>query len=153
MLRGLDEGHRCQPRVLSSAINIAMAQRLVRRLCPDCKKEVKIDDKDKKFINGILFAIKDPAYRPQTERMWVASSCDHCRGTGFKGRIGIFEAIIMDNNIESTIIRNPSEREIRSAASPQQILTLSEDGILKVLKGIISLEELRRVVDLELEVA
>ena len=74
--------------------------------------------------------------------------CAECHGRGYKGRIGIFEAIFMDQKIEEILRTKPSEREIALAAKAQGIPTMQEDGVLKVLRGVTSLEELGRVVDL-----
>jgi type II secretory ATPase GspE/PulE/Tfp pilus assembly ATPase PilB-like protein len=72
-----------------------------------------------------------------------------CGGRGYKGRVGIFEAIFMDSSIEEMLRNKPSEREIAQAAKPQGIPTMQQDGVLKILKGITSLDELTRVIDLE----
>jgi type IV pilus assembly protein PilB len=69
--------------------------------------------------------------------------------TGYKGRIGLYEAILTDENIEKCVINNPSERDIRNAARNQGLFNLQQDGIIKVVKGITSIEELERVVDLD----
>ncbi len=139
------------PKIISSAINLAMAQRLVRRLCPYCKKEVPISKEDKQIVDEIVSKIPDKEYLSgvQTENYFEAVGCDKCNMTGYKGRIGIHEAIRIDANIENVVINNPSEREIRAAAKGQGLLTLREDGIVKVLTGITTLPELRRIVDIE----
>ena len=71
--------------------------------------------------------------------------------TGFSGRIGIFEAIKTDEAIEKIIPENPSEREIKKVAKSQGILSMRQDGVLKILKGITSMEEVQSVVDLQEE--
>ena len=81
--------------------------------------------------------------------VWQASGCDKCNGTGYKGRIGIFEAILIDESVENVIQENPSEREIKKATANQGLLDMKQDGIIKVLKGITSISEMRRVIDLE----
>ncbi len=139
------------PKTMSSAINVSMAQRLVRKLCPACRKESPIDAEDKKIIDETVAQIKDQSMISQTEHMWVAVGCDQCNGTGYKGRVGIFEAVLMDDAIEAVVREKPSEREIQKAAAPQGIPSMKEDGILKVLSGITTLDELSRVVDLEKE--
>lgn len=141
------------PKVLSSAINLAMAQRLVRKLCPVCKKQVEMDETSRKVIDDIIGTIPDQTYLDGVDRthIWQAVGCEKCNFTGYKGRIGIYEAIMMDEAIEIVTRENPSEREIRKAALPQNILNLRQDGILKILQGITTLSELGRVVDLELE--
>jgi type II secretory ATPase GspE/PulE/Tfp pilus assembly ATPase PilB-like protein len=76
--------------------------------------------------------------------------CSECHGRGYRGRIGIYEAIFMDSAVEEILRSKPSEREVLLASRPQGIPTMQEDGIIKVLRGITSLEELKRVVDLQI---
>lgn len=139
------------PKVITSAINISIAQRLVRTLCPDCKKEKKPDQKEMKLIMSVLESIKDKSYLEgvETNVIWEALGCEKCQMTGFIGRVGIFEAILPDSAIEKVVLQNPSEREIWEAAGAQNILDMKQDGILKVLKGLTSISELGRVIDLE----
>ncbi|MBI2674038.1 MAG: type II/IV secretion system protein [Candidatus Zambryskibacteria bacterium] len=138
------------PKVVSSALNVSIAQRLMRTLCQRCKKEVALEGKNKETVDSILARILDSAYLEniQKEHLWTAVGCVECNGIGFKGRIGVYEAILVDNKIEKAVITNPSERDIREAAKNQKLLTLVEDGIIKVLAGVTTIEELDRVVDL-----
>jgi type IV pilus assembly protein PilB len=137
------------PKVISSALSVSIAQRLVRKLCPKCKKEVVITDKDKVLVDAILTSINDETYKAGIDatKAYSAVGCSECHG-GYKGRIGVFEAVLVDAAIEKAVIANPSERDIRDAARPQNILSLAQDGVLKVLTGVTTLEELERVVDL-----
>jgi type II secretory ATPase GspE/PulE/Tfp pilus assembly ATPase PilB-like protein len=139
------------PKILSSAINIAMAQRLVRTLCTECKHVDTPTADEKKIIDETLAAITDKSYLEgvKTDQVYRAKGCVVCNNSGYKGRIGIYEAITMDEQIESVIKDNPSEREIRKAAEHQNMLTLKQDGVLKVLAGVTTLEELERTVDIE----
>lgn len=137
------------PKVITSAITLAMAQRLVRKLCEQCKKKVPIPAKEKAKIEMVLKDIAE-AKTVQRATMWVGAGCAQCNTTGFKGRTGIYEAILSDAAIERIVKENPSEREIAAAARPQQIPDMRQDGILKVLAGITSLEELERVVNLQI---
>jgi len=142
------------PKVVSSALNVTIAQRLVRVLCPDCKKEVLLEAKDKALVDKVLTGIPDQTYLEgvQREKMWLPVGCDKCNNSGYKGRTGVYEAIVVNNEIEKAVIANPSERDIEAAARDQHLLNLLEDGIIKILSGITSLAELGRVVDLsELE--
>ena len=138
------------PKVISSALNVSIAQRLVRTLCPKCKKEIPLEGANKETIDKVLANVPDPIYLEGVQRkhLWTAIGCPECNNLGFKGRIGIYEAILVDTNIEKAVIINPSERDIREAAKGQKLLTLVEDGVIKVLSGITTLEELDRVVDL-----
>ncbi len=139
------------PKVITSAINISIAQRLLRRLCSSCKKERALTDKEKSVVQNSLSKISDKSYLEglNTEKVWEAVGCEKCNMTGYKGRIGIYEAILTDENIERVVIQNPSEREIREASAQQGILTMRQDGIIKILSGITSFDELGRVLDLE----
>ncbi len=137
-------------KVISSSLTVAMAQRLVRKLCENCKKEIPLSSGDKNIIERVTNSITDKSYLQgiQMEKMWQAVGCDKCHKTGYKGRIGLFEAIFTDAAIEEVVEMNPSEREIRKAAAAQNLLDMQQDGILKVLQGTTTMDELNRVVDL-----
>ena len=138
------------PKVLTSAIRITMAQRLVRKLCVFCKKEITLDGSIKKDIEDTLSSIEDKSEIPQNvDKMWVSVGCEKCHNTGYKGRIGIYEAIRTNGVIETAIENNPSEREIWNATKGQGILTMKQDGVLKVLSGTTSFEELQRVISIK----
>ncbi len=138
------------PKVISSAVNIALAQRLVRKLCSNCKKEVPLDGEKKKLFDKVLDGIVDKSYLEgiQREKIWEPVGCPECNNSGFIDRLNIFEAILVDDKIEKVVIQNPSERDIEAVAREQGLLNLVEDGFLKILSGLTSLDELRRVVDL-----
>ncbi len=137
-------------KVISSALSITIAQRLVRTLCEKCKKEIPLTGKDKETVDRILADITDPTYLEgvQKEKIWQPVGCPACNSLGYKGRIGVYEAIIVDAEIEKAVVINPSERDIREAAKAQKLLTLPQDGVLKALRGMTTLDELDRVVDL-----
>ncbi len=139
-------------KVLSSAVNVSMAQRLVRKLCTACKKGRAATPEEQVTIKRILGSVVDTALvPPQITTVWDANpdGCSACHNRGYKGRIGIFEAIYMDQMIEEVLRTKPSEREVANAAKPQGIPTMVQDGIMKVVTGVTSLEELRRVVDID----
>ncbi|HEY4499127.1 MAG TPA: GspE/PulE family protein [Candidatus Paceibacterota bacterium] len=138
------------PKVISSSVTVAMAQRLARKLCTYCKKESALAGNDKVIVEKILLEITVPEYQGLTlKNVFSPVGCKLCNMTGYKGRIGIFEAILMDQKIEAAIIQNPSEREIAQAARGQGLLTMSQDGVVKLLGGVTSIEELRRVIDID----
>ncbi len=141
------------PKIISSAINLTMAQRLVRKLCNNCRKEIVLEGDDKKIVDEALATVSDKTYLEglQTEKVWKAVGCDECNMTGYKNRIGIHEGIQMNQKIEMIVRENPSEREIKKAAEDQKLLTLTQDGVLKVLQGITTMDELRRMIDIEKE--
>lgn len=138
------------PRIISSAINITLAQRLVRKLCPHCKQKVEMTAEEKTKIESILNSITDKNEIPaEHASRFKPVGCEKCHMTGYIGRIGIYEGILTDENINKAIEYSTSEADIQKAASTQGILTMSQDGIIKVLSGTTSLEELERVIDLK----
>jgi type IV pilus assembly protein PilB len=144
------------PKTLVSALSLSIAQRLIRKLCNECKKEKEITEKEIKIIKDILEEGKGYNkdflnYGIDVEapiKIFEAVGCDKCNNTGYHGQMGIFEAIYNDAEIEKIIPQNPSEREIKKIAANQGTLNMREDGIVKVLKGITSLEEVGSAVDL-----
>ncbi len=140
------------PKTIPSAMNVSMAQRLLRKLCVYCKKEVAPNADEIKIIEETINTIHDKTYLEgiDTNKIWKAVGCDKCNSTGYKGRIAIVEAILTKSKeMEEVIINNSSEREIKKAALSQNILDMKQDGILKILKGVSTLDELGRVIDLE----
>jgi type IV pilus assembly protein PilB len=141
------------PKIISSAINVAMAQRLIRKLCVECRAEVTPSPKEKAFIDKTIVSITDKSYLTdlQTEKIWQAVGCEKCHKTGYKGRIAITEVVLMKKEVEEAIINNPSDRDIKAAAASQNLLDMKQDGVIRILKGISSLDELSRVIDIETE--
>ncbi|GMU73811.1 MAG: pilus biosynthesis protein TapB [Candidatus Campbellbacteria bacterium] len=140
------------PRILGSALSLALAQRLVRTLCEQCKVEVPLEGDERATIERVLETVFDKSKIAdiQREKVWHAKDggCEACNGIGYKGRIGIHEGIIMDSTIEDVVETAPSEREIKKASVHQGILTLPQDAVVKVLQGKTTIEEVSRVVDL-----
>lgn len=135
-------------KVLSASLNIFMAQRLVRKLCEECKQEVEPSAEERKLIEKVLATItRKGVALSQIRKIYHAAGCDACNNTGYRGRIGVFEGILMDDAIDAVAITHPNENEIRKAAAPQDLLTMTQDGILKVISGVTSLDELSRVID------
>jgi len=137
-------------KVITSALRVAMAQRLTRKLCSYCKKEIILEGDFLQEIETVINSIEDRSLIPSDRsKIWSAVGCEKCNNTGYKGRIGIFEAILIDEKIENAVEMNPSERDIWAAAKGQGLLTMKQDGVLKILKGITSIEELERVISVE----
>lgn len=143
-------------KVIAGALSIAIAQRLVRKICEECKGAYESNEKESRVITNILGDMKTTGkdasmegHMPSTSyTLFHAPGCEHCNGTGYKGRIGIFEAITMNSEMEAILITNPTEREVRKAAKSQKIPSLREDAIIKMLEGITSFEEIGKAVDL-----
>ena len=141
--------------IISPAVNLVMAQRLVRILCPACKKEDQPTEEEKKIILKEVTALP-PAYNKICQltdkkdfKIWKAAGCEACNLTGYKGRIGIFEIFLIDDEMERLIIKNPPRADVEDTAKKQGMAKMYQDGILKVLAGITSFDELNRVVSEE----
>ena len=144
------------PKIMVSSLSLSIAQRLVRKLCQFCKKESVPSERENKTIKLILDGMKDEGkdfskYNIKSDtdfKIFSPSGCEKCNKIGYTGRIGIFEAIKTDEMIEKIIPENPSEREIKKVAKTQGILSMRQDGIVKILNGLTSIEEVQSVVDL-----
>jgi type II secretory ATPase GspE/PulE/Tfp pilus assembly ATPase PilB-like protein len=137
------------PKVLTSAIRVAIAQRLVRRLCNDCKKPMQLEPKKRDLAKAIYDTIDNPKVQWSETFYGPGDGCATCNGLKYKGRIALFEAVLSDKAVEEVLQMNPSEREIKEAARAQGILDMSQDGIVKALKGMTDVAELERVINLE----
>lgn len=142
------------PKILVSALSLSIAQRLVRKLCPDCKKERVPNEEETKIIkliteNGQKYGKDFSKYGIDLNNIKIYDpiGCENCNNTGYHGRIGIFEAINNEENIEKIIPQNPSEREIKVVSAKQGFLDLKEDGLIKIMKGLTSFNEVGGVVD------
>jgi len=125
--------------VSSSVIGI-LAQRLVRMICSDCKEEYRPSKEELEDI-GLSGQENIVLYR--------GKGCDKCRNTGYRGRIGIFELMIPDDDIRALIIRNAPSEEIRKKAVTAGMITLKDDGIAKIREGLTTVEEVLRVAEEE----
>lgn len=138
------------PKVLTSAIRVAIAQRLVRKLCSDCKKPAQLDSKKLELAKAIYDGIEKPKVDWNPNAFFEpGDGCATCNNLKYKGRVALFEAVMSDKAVEEVLQMNPSEREIKEAARPQGILDMSQDGIIKALKGVTDIGELERVINLE----
>jgi len=143
------------PNILVSALSVGIAQRLVRRVCKNCGKErapstIELET-IKKVIENAKTLGKDIVADIDITKPYTipeAVGCEKCNMTGYKGRIGVFEAILTDEAIAKIIVNQPSERDIEKIAETQGILNMREDGIIKVLHGITTYEEVASVVDM-----
>jgi len=139
-----------QPEILGSSVNLAMAQRLVRHLCTVCRKSIPLQGANKERVLKLLYNIPHPETVPTNRSViWEAVGCKECNGSGYKGRVALFEAVKMDEQVEKAVRSKPSDLDIWRASRHQGIRRMAEDGVIKVLTGITSLDELARVVDID----
>lgn len=136
-----------EPFLLASTINLIISQRLARRICLGCRYSIILEHKDyKRAIPDIKrFFPKDKF------TSYEGKGCEVCNGTGYKGRIAVYEMIYMTPEMQELILKNPSSQEIRELANSQGARTFFEDGIEKVKNGTTSLDELLRVAPVNLK--
>lgn len=135
------------PKVFASSITVAMAQRLLRTL-DETKKARPATEEEQKLISAVLETIEDKSLVPENTSTVYDPTPDASGGTGYKGRTGVYEAIFMDEELGEFLRSNPSEADVAKHVRRQGFLTMAQDGILKVLAGMTSLEELKRAVEL-----
>lgn len=126
-----------EPFLVSSSLSCILAQRLVRRLCPKCKKEYKPTDKELSLFSG----------EGSEARFFKETGCKDCHNTGFKGRIGIFELLIPNEIVKELINKKAPAYQLREAARKRGMMTLREDGLEKVKAGITTFAEILRVTE------
>ena len=125
-----------EPFLIASAVAGVMGQRLCRRLCQNCRKEVPLD---RKYYTLPYPAAKDTVFEP--------NGCDACTRTGYKGRRALFEVLDVDEDIEGAIVRRENATQIRNLSLAKGMKTLREDGWAKVFKGVTSVDEIIRVTE------
>ena len=132
---------------IGPALSLAIAQRLVRVLCEDCKKKTAPDaalaEKIKNFLARLPAKVDKTPY--QAYEMYEAVGCTKCNGLGYKGRIGIFEFLEGGPELETTILKEASEVSLREVAQKQEMVSMQQDGILKVITGTTTLSEVESV--------
>ncbi|MCD6402325.1 Flp pilus assembly complex ATPase component TadA [bacterium] len=139
------------PYLLPPTLSIAIAQRLVRRLCDKCKVPVKPKKEIKNLITKEIESLppkvkKDLKIKKPT-KVWEPKGCKKCNGSGFVGRIGVFEVLRVTNELADIVLKTPSEAEILKEAKRQGMITMKQDGILKVIQGLTTIEEVLRVAE------
>ena len=135
-------------RLFASSINVILGQRLVRKLCQTCRQWRSATADEQEVILNILKNHPFPPLLNEPIKICEAGGCEACNHTGFKGRQGLFEAVVVDTKIKSILNQNPEEQTILNTAKQQKIPTLAEDAVTKILLGITSLAEVERVVGL-----
>ena len=127
-----------EPFLVASSVEGLVAQRLIRRLCNSCKTPAKIDEL---HLQGLGF----PLERLGEGTIYEPVGCEECRKSGFKGRMGIYELILITDSIRPLIVARESAGAIKNEALRQGMRTLRDDGWTKVLAGITTVEEVVRV--------
>jgi type IV pilus assembly protein PilB len=127
-----------EPYLISAAVNAILAQRLVRKICQHCKEEFAPSDQMREFLTLQGFA---------SNKTYMGKGCDRCRKTGYSGRLGIYELLVMDDNLRDTVTTNPDVTHLRKLCRERGLVTLRDDGFAKVMQGLTTVDEILRVTE------
>ena len=140
-----------KPYLISPSLNLIIAQRLVKKLCDKCKKEIEPDEAIKEIILRAIKSLPESTKKDLeiSEPLTIFSpvGCLECEQSGFSTRIGLFEILLMTKQLSKIILETPSKEEISKEAQRQGMITIYQDGILKALKGVTTIEEVFRASD------
>jgi type IV pilus assembly protein PilB len=126
-----------EPFLVATSVNLIQAQRLVRRICKDCKAEIKLPRE----------ALVDVGFSPNETgdiRTFKGQGCSACNGTGYKGRVGLYEVMEISEEIRELILVGASALELRKKSIEEGMLTLRMSGLQKIREGMTTLEEIVR---------
>jgi type IV pilus assembly protein PilB len=127
-----------EPYLISAAVNAILAQRLVRRICQHCKEPYEPTDEMKEFLSLQGFDGRET---------WLGKGCDRCRKTGYSGRLGIHELLVMDDSLRDMVTANPDVTQLRKLCRERGLVTLRQDGFEKACRGQTTVEEILRVTE------
>ena len=130
-----------EPYLIASTVNIAIGQRLVRRICEKCKTETKLNEAEEKS----LFEVLPEDLRTRHSHFFRGKGCGACNGTGYVGRVGVHEVMEIENNVRDAILRKASASEIRRIAVAEGMNPMMIDGFHKAARGLTSIEEVLRM--------
>jgi type IV pilus assembly protein PilB len=127
--------------LVASTVNIAIGQRLVRKICPKCKKEKKLSPAELKSITEIIPA----ELINESDKFYEGKGCDNCQNSGYQGRIAVHEVLVIDNDIRDAILNKVSATDIKQIAIKNGMITMTQDGVEKAKAGLTTLDEIIRV--------
>lgn len=140
-----------KPNIIAPSLNMAIAQRLLRKLCAACKKEDTLNAHEKDVLQKEFSSfppnskVQKPAIDLSSAKTYRPVGCQQCNMTGYKGRTGIFEIIVIDDIFKEVIMKSPSELDIKKTAYAQGQITMRQDAALRIIKGVTDISELERV--------
>jgi type II secretory ATPase GspE/PulE/Tfp pilus assembly ATPase PilB-like protein len=138
-----------RPISIAPAINMVVAQRLPRKVCKKCVQLVPPSPVDLKKIKdglkGVPKNILPPSFSSPSLKIPQAKGCKDCNSTGYRGRVGIYETFLVDDEMEKFILSSPSIAAMRDLAIKKGMVLMYQDGLIKVLEGITTINEIERV--------
>jgi type II secretory ATPase GspE/PulE/Tfp pilus assembly ATPase PilB-like protein len=135
------------PKLIPSALRLVIAQRLVRKICENCKEEYEPDEKTREKIKKELQNLPSRVNKDfdlDNFKLAKGLGCSLCFNTGYKGRVGIFELFVLEEELQPLILKNPTEEEIYLEIK-DNFVSMKQDGLIKALKKVTTLEEVERV--------
>ncbi|MEK7103261.1 MAG: ATPase, T2SS/T4P/T4SS family, partial [Patescibacteria group bacterium] len=146
-----------KPYLIASALNLAISQRLIKRICPYCRESYEVmksllDSLEADtHIYASLEKLRKAGYIASSDftdlRFFHGKGCLKCAGTGYRGRVGIYEILNVDEDIQRMILEEKAESFIQKEAEGKGMLTLFEDGLLKVMTGDTTIEEIMHIIN------
>jgi len=136
------------PQIIAPALNLVLAQRLVRKLCEHCSQTYRPTPKEQTKMRTALATVSQRLIKPLWKTpltLRKARGCRECYSTGFRGRIGLFELFLVDDVMKDLLLKTPSIIEVRETAIKRGMVTVQQDGILKTLAHVTSIQEVERV--------
>ena len=127
-----------EPYLISASVNAVLAQRLIRRICEHCKEEYEPSDEAKKAL---------AKSRIEFDKLFRGKGCGHCRNTGYSGRCGIYEMLVLDDTLRDLVATRPNVNELRRYCQEKGMVSLREDGLRKMRRGMTSVEEVLRATE------
>jgi general secretion pathway protein E len=122
--------------LVASTVDAVLAQRLVRLICPQCKVETAPDKRARQHMDVVALGL---------EKTWKGAGCEYCRETGYRGRTGVYELLVMDNQLRAEVQQRRGSEELRAMAIAKGMRSLHDDGLRLVREGRTTLEEVMRV--------
>jgi len=122
--------------LVASTVDAVLAQRLVRVICPHCKAETTPDRGAERRLDIVGLGLT---------KVWKGKGCDQCRNTGYRGRTGVYELLVMDNELRVEVQQRRGSEELRTMAIAKGMRTLQDDGLRLVREGVTTLDEVLRV--------
>lgn len=130
--------------LLASALNAVLGQRVVRKICPDCRVQIPLAPEVLENIKAVLGNLIPPA-KIASLKIYKGQGCASCGRTGYQGRVGIFEVMVVSSAVSKLILEHAPAQKIEEVARSEGMITMKQDGYIKALEGITSLEEVLRV--------
>jgi type IV pilus assembly protein PilB len=127
--------------LIAASLNGVLAQRLVRKICSNCKQQLT-DSQKAEALDHLLGGAD-----LRKKKLFYGAGCDHCRGSGYSGRVGIYELLIVDDKFRNVINKDPSVSNMRRAFNESDNATLFDDGLVKIKQGLTTIEEVLRVTE------